>query len=1064
MTDVILNGLLRSTLALSAAAVLAWLLLRLLRPRSARLEQFVWLLVLLQAACWSPIGLPILEAERIVEATTPTPNEPTAMTFDAPPVELPFVAEEPAPSITPIANQAAVIPPSPPNSTWSWTPVFASAWFVVAVALLIRGLADYWLLHRRLRREAMAPPASWLAEWNGLRPNGVHLIATQSLGPMLVQRFGRAVVVMPRDFGDSLTSAERRAVFAHEVNHHRGFDPFLTLIAWLGTCVQWFNPFAWLASRRFHAASELACDARLDEEARLPLANVLLSLGRTPRQSALAMSGGTLACRIRALVDLQPRRESRWKSALLAALIVAVALGGWIRLEAKPGEVVRIEADVAEVFQPPKEEPPPKALESSKGIGQKPKRVLSMKKAGQAQEAPDAATPQAIRDGEEKLKQMELQFKELRALASKAVKQREQLLKEKAPDAAVKEVEKRIDEAQLAAQKKATELGQLKRRTEAMRADLHAEWKKIELLWSRGIRATAKENDDATLLEKTLAYLAAREPKFGALEVLPYEEHVETEAVLMLEALLKRSLQPNVGETQRQALERILQTPPTPNRKRMAEMRDVIRKTETPIALWEDRRDYWLDLVAELLQSVADKNHHEVWTRRVRIAAQPATQSQMWAALYCYHAAVRNSPGSRSPGPLEWPLVRVSHKPSGALLLRLLLQEETHCKGLLVDSSANTWSRMTASFANPVVGDQYGDARSWPVVVRRLYAVLESAKASPPYKAKGEEFRESLNQNMPGDGLDRLMALEGKKPAERARYFMERKISVNFQGRAFANAFAELRMKSAAPIAVFAPGWESNLRPITLSADAKWTDIVKEVCRQAELQLERGPDLVIVYRPQPDFDVTRIRRAGSMARRRSPTAMEANRQKTSSLHASDTPLKQAIEFLEVQAQVPITVIPDEQFDMDVGITVEVLNAPLAVVLESMTMGWLVWRPLEESIVFAIQTKADELDKNVAEFRESHKRIKALADGGDADAKRLLQKTFLDFSESPLVQCVQFLETQHGGGKAELRVKDAETPVTLAVTDVSLVEGLHLLAWTKDLKISVEGTKVVLADK
>lgn len=68
-------------------------------------------------------------------------------------------------------------------------------------------------------------------------------------------------VVLPADFEQRFTPAERELILEHEAIHQSRLDNFWNLLATLLTAVNWWNPLAWYAAHRMQADQELACDA-----------------------------------------------------------------------------------------------------------------------------------------------------------------------------------------------------------------------------------------------------------------------------------------------------------------------------------------------------------------------------------------------------------------------------------------------------------------------------------------------------------------------------------------------------------------------------------------------------------------------------------------------------------------------------------------------------------------------------------------------------------------------------------------------------------------------------------
>lgn len=79
-------------------------------------------------------------------------------------------------------------------------------------------------------------------------------------GPLAVGVL-RPQVVLPADFHNRFGEAERELVLAHELMHHRRGDLVSNMAALVLLSLQWFNPIAHIAFRRFRDDQELACDA-----------------------------------------------------------------------------------------------------------------------------------------------------------------------------------------------------------------------------------------------------------------------------------------------------------------------------------------------------------------------------------------------------------------------------------------------------------------------------------------------------------------------------------------------------------------------------------------------------------------------------------------------------------------------------------------------------------------------------------------------------------------------------------------------------------------------------------
>lgn len=156
---------------------------------------------------------------------------------------------------------------------------------------LQQALAGIWLLgctlllslllgqHRRWRRHLQ-----WDSEagrWS--LPAGFSPAVVGLLNPRLA---------LPEDFASRFEAQEQHLILAHEAVHARRRDGLWNVLA-VSLCVlQWFNPLAWWALRRFQRDQELACDAAalaaLPADKRRPYWDALLKAHDLSPSSALA--------------------------------------------------------------------------------------------------------------------------------------------------------------------------------------------------------------------------------------------------------------------------------------------------------------------------------------------------------------------------------------------------------------------------------------------------------------------------------------------------------------------------------------------------------------------------------------------------------------------------------------------------------------------------------------------------------------------------------------------------------------------------------------------------------
>jgi beta-lactamase regulating signal transducer with metallopeptidase domain len=129
-----------------------------------------------------------------------------------------------------------------PEATWSWQALFVVVWLI--------GVACYagWLIVAQWRFEKAV---AWRKRF-GISPAGTSPAMLGILQPRLV---------LPRDFQQCYSRAERRLILQHERTHVERGDSITNLAMAVLTASQWWNPLVILASRALSRDQERACDA-----------------------------------------------------------------------------------------------------------------------------------------------------------------------------------------------------------------------------------------------------------------------------------------------------------------------------------------------------------------------------------------------------------------------------------------------------------------------------------------------------------------------------------------------------------------------------------------------------------------------------------------------------------------------------------------------------------------------------------------------------------------------------------------------------------------------------------
>lgn len=246
---------------------------------------------------------------------------PITLTIDAP---------------APVAAQAILVPlsaaaPSAPPAAIDWTWMVVALWLAGALALTGHAVLSYIRLRRAIARDAS------LLDINGR----VAIVESDAVdGPVAIGVVS-PLVVLPRDFAATFTPAEQRHVIAHELEHHRGHDLALNLVAFTLLAANWFNPIAWVGWRAFRQDQEAACDARTlartggdrasyGRAIAAAVAGPLIRPAAEPTPAfALAMGEkSALFHRLRslAMTDLPPHRRWWGRAAIAAAALLVLPL------------------------------------------------------------------------------------------------------------------------------------------------------------------------------------------------------------------------------------------------------------------------------------------------------------------------------------------------------------------------------------------------------------------------------------------------------------------------------------------------------------------------------------------------------------------------------------------------------------------------------------------------------------------------------------------------------------------------------------------------------------------
>jgi beta-lactamase regulating signal transducer with metallopeptidase domain len=324
---------------LSATGIVLVLMIRwILRGRVAPAARgWLWLPVAL--LCLSP-RLPSVIGWNVSPDVLPTPVREVLAPVNAPVVvrgEPQLLLNRPEPT-SPAATAGLSVREK-----------MAIAWGAGSVGIFGFWLVAYAGLWRRVHREKGEVSARLATEFkdcvasSGLR-SAPGLIVTGAVDNPAVAGLWHPVVLMPPGLADSMEDEPLRHVLLHELGHIRRWDLWLHWLSALVVALHWFNPLMWLASRKFRADREAACDATVigvSGNKAHAYGETLLALGsRVPRVFSPRLMAGILgsADLVRQrIVDIARMGRTSRLAAWFAFLVVMSGAAAIALAAAEPG-------------------------------------------------------------------------------------------------------------------------------------------------------------------------------------------------------------------------------------------------------------------------------------------------------------------------------------------------------------------------------------------------------------------------------------------------------------------------------------------------------------------------------------------------------------------------------------------------------------------------------------------------------------------------------------------------------------------------------------------------------
>lgn len=327
----------------SWAMLIAFLFVRLVKPKTPAMQRLACVVVVLHGWCISPvtIAIPWYEATTTANASGPSPIE--------------SIQDSPRSAI-PSERMLAVTPAAPTNdepkatTPGNWLQAgFLLLWLAGASILVLFAFHQQlklWIDFPQWRRA----PCEWERPWRALlaanHSAAVPMYVSANQGPMLCLGPGATCLVVPEGSWKALSNQERDLILRHELSHHLHRDlaknwglAFLSL-------PYWFHPAVWWSLRTFAQAGEVRCDADAAQSAEdrdrfVSMLGKLVSL----RQSTVSWVGQCahahpVLLRMKRLTDGPLQEDSKMMKFLRYGL-----LGGLLLMQSVDVQLVAQESD-----------------------------------------------------------------------------------------------------------------------------------------------------------------------------------------------------------------------------------------------------------------------------------------------------------------------------------------------------------------------------------------------------------------------------------------------------------------------------------------------------------------------------------------------------------------------------------------------------------------------------------------------------------------------------------------------------------------------------------------------
>lgn len=349
------------SLEVAAFALIVWMILRIVRFRSAKVREAFWLTVLLKPLvailiAW-PISWAFISGRGVIPESTLTSSVPLIeqqaemqggnSRMNSEQVIQPMPASDVATEPLIASEPSHTVLTADEISWWqqfNWKQGIAILWFLGCGLMLGRLVFGLRTLNK-LRKNSQTAPG-WLqqllsecAKQLNIRSRVELRLSKEIAVPML---FGllRPVIVLPSWCVDKFSHAELRLMLMHELAHWKYRDTWALLAKQLIEAMFFFHPAVWYAGRQMVKEAETACDdiVVMSSQQSTIYANCLMRIvehaAGIKRRSSFALlwtglaAGGTVTGnRIRKLLQHSRVISTKITTRAIIALLLVAVLG-----------------------------------------------------------------------------------------------------------------------------------------------------------------------------------------------------------------------------------------------------------------------------------------------------------------------------------------------------------------------------------------------------------------------------------------------------------------------------------------------------------------------------------------------------------------------------------------------------------------------------------------------------------------------------------------------------------------------------------------------------------------